>query len=179
MKFSTLVTSASLLLLAMTAAASANVIYDVNLQRLVPSVTGTITTDGNIGVLGSSDIIAIDLTLSSGRTFTQLSNLSGDSLTATASAIYFDFTPMSGPVGDLKLIDQEGFFELCGVGDCNTFVGFCLGTGGSGGCTLTSGTVLIATAATAVPEPRTIALFAAGLLALGAFGWRRQRLRRS
>ena len=49
--------------LALAGEAQGNIIYNVNEVVGAGGVVGTITTDGNIGVIGASDILAWNLTV--------------------------------------------------------------------------------------------------------------------
>ena len=74
--------------------------YDVNLIIGQGSVVGTITTDGNIGVLDAGDITAWNLQLNGVGAMLNLTNLNsnaysdgnGGDLTATTSGLYFNFS---------------------------------------------------------------------------------------
>lgn len=82
----------------MVARANANITYAVN-QNVggVGSATGTITTDGTIGILGPSNIVAFDLKLYDGINTVEVTNLNGAThfigpdLTASAEYIFFNF----------------------------------------------------------------------------------------
>jgi hypothetical protein len=101
-------------ILAMAGGAQANNIYDVNESIGAGGVVGTITTDGNVGVLGASDILNWNLTLTGngGATFNLVGGSSGvevgnisdpfnpnagtPDLTADANHIYFNFSATDG-----------------------------------------------------------------------------------
>jgi hypothetical protein len=78
------------------------------------TITGTITTDGKLGILSAADVVNWNLELTtqtpSGATTYDLAytspgvEVSGQSLTATATALMFDF---SGPAGDLFLLQTS------------------------------------------------------------------------
>jgi hypothetical protein len=96
------------------AQAGGDITYDVNLAVGAGGVVGTITTDGNIGVIGTSDIVSWNLTGTGngGATFhfdsldsvvevgnnTQpfKPNLGTPDLTADANHIYFNFSATDG-----------------------------------------------------------------------------------
>ena len=149
------------------------------------SATGTITTDGKIGVLSLSDITAYDVTLAVGaQTFEvtkangNLTTIAGSALVATQTALFFD-TAGSGLFA----------FALYGADGVS---GYCLSTGS--GCDgkiegeeeivvnssydssrAITGSVEIATVATsAVPEPSTWALMLLGFAGVGFAGFRKK-----
>jgi len=92
----------------------ADITYDVNLAIGAGGVKGTITTDGDTGLLGASDILAWNLTMTGngGATYNLVNGPSGvevgniaypfdptvgnDDLTATANHIYFNFSGTDG-----------------------------------------------------------------------------------
>ena len=100
--------------LALAGEAQANIIYDVNLAIGAGGVVGTITTDGNVGVIGASNILAWNLTVTGkgGATFNLVNGPSGvacgnntavfnpnagtPDLTADANHIYFNFSATDG-----------------------------------------------------------------------------------
>jgi hypothetical protein len=90
----------------------ANIVYTVDQAIGAGSVTGTITTDGATGILSASDILAWSLTLEGvGASYDLASTdanankyVIGNDLTATPTAIYFNF---SGTTGDQFLL-QDG-----------------------------------------------------------------------
>ena len=68
----------------------ADITYDVNLGIGGDTVTGTIVTDGNLGVLASSDIVSYALTFAGAEPGTDPNgpmnvNVTGNALSATAS----------------------------------------------------------------------------------------------
>lgn len=101
-------------LLALSFQAQAAIIYDVNLAIGAGGVVGTITTDGKVGVLIASDIVAWDfmLTGNGGATFHLYNGASGvevgnigdpfnpnagtPDLTADVKHIYFNFSATDG-----------------------------------------------------------------------------------
>jgi hypothetical protein len=100
--------------LALAGEAQVNIVYDVNLAIGAGGVVGTITTDGNVGVIGASDILAWNLTVTGngGVTFnfvnanslvevgnnTDVFNPDAGTLDLTADAtnIYFNFSGTDG-----------------------------------------------------------------------------------
>jgi hypothetical protein len=172
--------------------AEASTIYDVNDTAGSLSVTGTITTDGTIGVLGSGDILAWSLIISGSGTptpamtssNTNLLGLSESDLTATADALVFNYSGVDG--GALIFATSGGPF----LG----FVGWiapspsCLLNHTSGCLYLEdktslpvasgeadrSGDLTIATLAP-TPLPAALPLFGAGLGLMGLLARRRKR----
>jgi hypothetical protein len=171
-------------------ARAADITYTVNSSvGASGSMTGTITTDGNTGVLGTSDILDWNLVLNDGTnpTFTlnglanSAEEVAGSDLTATATQLLFDY---SG--GD------NGFFllENLTVGDNGPFGCFETSEACSdapGGISLAAvqgegdeiftalqGNGVIGTAGVApTPEPGSLFLLGTGLMALAGMGWRR------
>lgn len=88
----------SLLLLSLSTASYSGPTYNVNSIIGVGSVTGTIETDGTIGVLATANILNWNLVLNDGSsTFTITGNNSavlvqGSALTTTTTQILFDFS---------------------------------------------------------------------------------------
>jgi hypothetical protein len=171
-------------------AAFANVTYLVDLTVTgggkTGTVVGSITTDGALGTLATSDIVAWNLTLNGYGAAYTISNTDptafiqvvGSDVTATATDLSFDFGGSTG-----NLLFQDGM--LLGTHY------FCAETGG-GACFLgesvvpiyygdtssvysdpvPTGSVIIGTA---VPEPSTWALMLAGFAGLALVGYRRSR----
>ena len=100
--------------IALAGEAQAGIIYDVNEAVGAGGIVGTITTDGNFGVLGASDILAWNfiITGNGGKTFNLVNGTSGvqvgnisdpfnpnagtPDLTADANHIYFNFSATDG-----------------------------------------------------------------------------------
>ncbi len=95
--------------------AAASITYSVDQTIGAGSVVGTIQTDGAIGVLGTGDFTAWNLTLNGVGASSVIKNsdfnaailVQGADVTATASDLYFNF---SGPDGGLLLF-QDGLFS--------------------------------------------------------------------
>jgi PEP-CTERM motif len=150
------------------------------------TATGTITTNGALGVLSQADIVSADITVTDPFASAVLTGpivVIGSALTATASGLFFNYS--AG--------DNNGF----GVNDSGFDSSYCVATnpsciGDHGpptdfelvivqgdfhiGPTLTDD-VQIATAipAAPIPEPATWAMMLAGFAGLGYAGYRRLR----
>src|SRR5436309_15106863 len=74
------------------------IVYTVNQTVGLGSVTGTITTDGNLGTLGGVDISAFNLNISDGNGTIQLVNPQsgattfGSGLSATLTGLFFNYS---------------------------------------------------------------------------------------
>jgi hypothetical protein len=171
--------------------ASANVVYDLSLG---PTATGTITTDGNTGILHTSDIIDFNITVTSPThtTGTILGPLSGNNtilygtystttaFTATSAGLFFDFSA-SGVGGLTQYLIFESSSYLClngASGNCNgqpSAVRIYVSPTGVGNPAIgESGNVEIATVASAVPEPSTWAMMLLGFAGVGFIAYRRK-----
>ena len=171
---------------------TADQIYNVNQTIGSGSVTGTITTDGNTGVLHASDITDWNLVLNGvGAVFTLTQPTStvvvgGNQLTATATDLYFNFSATDNSY----LLFQQNLFSGQTYYADGAYPGFA--GGGSPvyqGASVVpivyydpssqymsvSGNQIIATAGNAVPEPSTFALAGLGGLGLAIGAYRRRR----
>ncbi|MGB0631528.1 MAG: PEP-CTERM sorting domain-containing protein [Alphaproteobacteria bacterium] len=175
----------SLVMLCMVSTAHSAVIYNVNRVIGAGSVVGFIETDGTLGVLGTSNITDWSLTLTSANlaggpvdtivASTGFTSVFGSALTATATELLFDFDAGSpniavfaGSSGNLWCMDAGGCGTL-GPGDL-------MGLNSSNGLaekSTPSGNVVVASTAPggpplALPEPSTLAFFAAAILVFAA-----------
>ena len=149
------------------------------------SISGTIETDGTIGILGSTNILDWNLLLNDGTsTFTNTGPLSGNNsqlfftattnLTATATQLLFNF---SGPTGGVMFqnptIGSSINYWCMQVGGSVCVGGSFVGEGVFVSKTLQTsgfeGTRVIGTAgASSVPEPTSVSLIGLGGAVLAA-----------
>jgi len=145
------------------------------------TVTGTIVTDGSLGIIGAGDLVSLSLTydLFSGN---EIDTYTDDSVSATgpisfsvtATEITFDFE--NPDPSSITLSDNNSFLCIGSAGGCGQFDGNVVAGDGDTEIWTTAGSDVVATSAT--PEPSSLALLATGLLALGAT-LRRNRKRRA
>jgi hypothetical protein len=170
---------ASLALFGVSQALAATITYDLTTLTIgTLSLTGGyITTDGTIGPLASTDITAWSVTITGGfpspDTVTGTSPLdsfvaSGSPLTASATALTFDFSSLSS---DQFILGMSGLTRVSYLA-LPPEIG--LSTGGP--LTVESfTTAFVIASVTATPLPAALPLFAGGLGMMGLLGWRRKR----
>ena len=178
--------------------ARANIIYavDTTITSSDPTgnplqtdtVEGTITTDGTIGVIGSGNIVSWNLDLIDGlnsandfdltTTNSSLVEDIGSALTATATALSFDFSGSGefliqanspGPYSGYRYFCFSTHTSACQAGETispqDVFVDGVVATGAAAPI----GPQLL-DPPSSVPEPSTYGLMIAGLLGLGGAG---------
>jgi len=155
-----------------------NITYNVDQTVGAGSVTGTITTDGTIGVLNAGGVIdgpvgfagnlvGVNLILSDGTNTAPLSggiftSLGGD-LIASANDLSFDFGAPDG--GGLALYSgYSNYSQLCFSTSCGGISIYNVGLDGQTVATSETGTQVIGT----VPDASGLSL--AGITALGILG---------
>jgi len=167
----------ALLALPVSATRANSIIYDVNFNDGTNSVTGTITTNGQTGVLLPTDITgwslvfqvggATGITIGTDPTFF-LSPL-------RASTSVLDFEPTGGDVA----FANGDFWQLLGTSHSPPFGAEVFVRNGV--TTTVPFTALFndlpigVAELTPTPLPAALTLFATGLGALGLLGWRRKR----
>ena len=185
--FSTMKTmrfSAAIALIGLVIASSASATtYAVNDGYDDETVVGTITTDGKLGVLTASDIVDWNLTLPSPLTLTPANStveLSGDHLTATSSALLFDYTNVFPALYELIFASNGGELQGSVSYSTNGFNGggyFVIGvcdvdiTCFASLPSFRSGVGVIAEVTdSTTPLPTALLLFSTGLGTLGLIG---------
>jgi hypothetical protein len=156
---------------------AASITYNMDLALGPGTITGFITTNGDIGVLSTGDVIDWNLTLSDGAVSLTIQPgtvaVSGLSLTATSSGLFFDFSGVSGAFFGFPTDPYLCFEDATGACSLHPSTISMNLPGGIGPFLVSySGNVEIASA---VPIPAALPLFASGLVGLGLLGWRRKR----
>lgn len=163
--------------------ANAGIVYELDRDIGIGNVSGTITTDGTIGVLASGNVTDWELALFDGTdTFTLYGtdNVSQNSslliqstgFTATIDSLFYNFdtglalfqSPSIGSGVNWWCLERDG---CTGGGQ-----GENLKITGANQHTSYTGTQLIATAVNDVPEPSMFVLFAFGVMGLGVMARR-------
>jgi len=154
---------ASALAMVLVSPASADIVYSVDYTVGASVLTGTITTDGDIGAITAADIKSFDLSTTVLGTHVEFTSsnsaATGNGLTATATQLSFNFA--SGDTFEIS--GAGGDFELT-AGEAEVHAGN-NGTGGR------DSTIL----ASAVPEPSTWAMMILGFCGLGCIAYRRKQ----
>lgn len=160
------------------------VVYTVNQTIGAGSATGTITTDGTIGTLGTVDIIGWNLHLYDGLNTVVLASstpgnfvhVAGGALTASLATLTFNYS--AGDSSDFYFYSSGATPDNTGE-LCYTSYSNCWGPAGVGVYNLgfdtrsvyiaQTGSHIIASDGTPVPEPSTLALFGVGLAGVARF----------
>ena len=188
-KLLVLITFASVL--GVSQAVASPITYNVSDSAGVLSFTGTITTDGNAGILASGDISNWSITINGFTTVYTLTpsnssvHFDGVSeLSATATTLSWLWSNGIGNItSDFKIellnLPARAFFlyEQSSSIDVGVLaLDAQSATGGSDTIRDLGETAdTFGAAVSTTPLPATLPLFAAGLGALGLFGWRRKR----
>jgi hypothetical protein len=156
-------------------------VYTIEGQDVPPGmISGTITTDGVLGVLTAADIISTDLTVKDGSNTVALDGsllFNGTSLTATSTGLFFDYSPSASNY--LVVFDSSQTSAYCIATGSPT----CLGTANNEVIEVAglayqgpveSSEVQIA-ATSGVPEPSTWAMMLLGFAGLSFAGHRRSQ----
>lgn len=172
--------------------AAADIIYYLTDTVGTGTVLGTITTDGSMGALTTSDIVAWNVTITNGSSSANLTNspgfnmgVVGTALTADAAGMYFNFGAAGlnyfvldkSPIGQGVLCLIVGNPPGCGFAPDSTYsLQPDFPSAGNVTWEVGIGNVQIASTS-AVPVPPALALFASGLAVIGLAARRRKKQR--
>ena len=170
---------------------ASDITYNVNATvGAAGSLTGFITTDGDLGVLGQADILGWNLNLNDGINspvdligpsgYSAL-QLGGADLTATANTLFFNYSATDEGViyfgGGGGLVDAcyTSVYTYCAPYKTDSTISVNTQHGGVDAVyTSMSGVQPIANVATSpTPEPGSLILLGSGLLGLAGLSWRR------
>ena len=179
------------LLSSVSTSSIASIVYSVDRTIGAGTVTGTIETNGNLGVLADSDILNVNLTVSapnlpgSPESLPWFTGISGNAVSATDTQLLFDFSAsgdnyfaVQGP-GDPETTGVYGVFwhletagfSAVGFGEHITYVNS-VGNEVTIQSVIPTGSVVFAEVTT-VPVPAAVWLFGSGLLALASISRRK------
>ena len=166
------------LLLLCPRAHAGEIVYTVDQTVNSGSITGTITTDGTLGTLAASDIVAWQLDMNDGSNTNTESDqgagagviFSGSALSATLTTLSFNYSAGDGSYVGFD-IDNGAEGSVCITSTSNCFGPAAIGTynvddDSSANYVQETGTLVIAADGVPVPEPTTLGLFTLGLAAL-------------
>jgi hypothetical protein len=164
-----------------SAAPAAATVYDVNDVAGLTTITGTITTDGTLGVLGPSNVLAWNLTMTYGAQTAVLTGppvitILGNDLSATASQLLFAFGD-PGP-GYVEITDSPVSIVWAATrlnGDSISTYGLAPDYPAdlNGDFSFQGGSTRAI--ASVVPEPSTWVMMLAGFAGVGFVGYRRTK----